>query len=139
MASTCRAMIAVTAAEPGGNEVPPTALDRPAPTAGLPTAERQPAAEGKPPEAEPPEGQPASAAEVLPAAGAYTAREEFLQKLEKEGQLSFKYVRNDGHPDNSVWCGSLSVMLTPIRTCRRPLQHLVVLRHMARAKPIQSR
>jgi len=41
---------------------------------------------------------------VLPAAGAYTAREEFLQKLEQEGQLSFKYVLNDGHPDNSVWC-----------------------------------
>jgi len=52
------------------------------------------------------EGKPASSssAEVLPAAGAYTAREEFLQKLEQEGQLSFKYVLNDGHPDNSVWC-----------------------------------
>jgi len=65
-----------------------------------------PIAEGQPPRAQAgEEGKPpAPSAEVLPAAGAYTAREEFLQKLEGEGQLSFKYVLNDGHPDNSVWC-----------------------------------
>lgn len=48
-----------------------------------------------------PEG---AAPEVIPTAGAYSAREDFLQKMEDEGQISFKYVLNDGQPHNSIWC-----------------------------------
>ena len=47
-----------------------------------------------------PEG---AAPELIPTAGAYSAREDFLQKMEDDGQISFKYVLNDGQPHNSIW------------------------------------
>ena len=41
----------------------------------------------------------------------YSQREAFLAKREAEGELTFRYVENDGAPDNSMWCAKLS--LTP--------------------------
>lgn len=35
--------------------------------------------------------------------GAYSQREQFLQKLEDEGQIEFCYVVNDGDPQNMAW------------------------------------
>ncbi len=34
----------------------------------------------------------------------YSQRESFLAKREAEGELTFRYVENDGAPDNSMWC-----------------------------------
>ena len=44
---------------------------------------------------------------VILTAGAYSAREDYLQNMEDEGQISFKYVVNDGQEHNSIWCDSL--------------------------------
>ena len=43
--------------------------------------------------------------EVSPevARGVYSQREAFLAKREAEGELSFRYVENDGTPDNNTW------------------------------------
>ena len=38
------------------------------------------------------------------ARGVYSQREAFLAKREAEGELTFRYVENDGAPDNSIWC-----------------------------------
>ena len=37
------------------------------------------------------------------ARGVYSQREAFLAKREAEGELTFRYVENDGTPDNNVW------------------------------------
>ena len=37
------------------------------------------------------------------ARGVYSQREAFLAKREAEGELSFRYVENDGTPDNNMW------------------------------------
>lgn len=37
------------------------------------------------------------------AAGAYTQREEHLQRLEAQGDLRFEYVLNDGARDSMIW------------------------------------
>ena len=44
------------------------------------------------------------------ARGVYSQREAFLAKREAEGELTFRYVENDGAPDNSIWyaCSILS-------------------------------
>lgn len=42
------------------------------------------------------------------ARGVYSQRESFLAKREAEGELTFKYVENDGAPDNSMWCACLA-------------------------------
>lgn len=39
--------------------------------------------------------------------GAYMAREEHLMKQEKEGEISFVYVKNDGTPQNMIYLISL--------------------------------
>ena len=36
--------------------------------------------------------------------GAYSAREMFLIGMEDSGELSFKYVKNDGSDDSLKWC-----------------------------------
>lgn len=38
--------------------------------------------------------------------GAYSSREDFLMRQEQAGELSFKYVLNNGEPQNMVWCAS---------------------------------
>lgn len=45
--------------------------------------------------------QKAASPEV--ARGVYSQREAFLAKREAEGELSFRYVENDGTPDNNMW------------------------------------
>lgn len=35
--------------------------------------------------------------------GAYSQREQYLQKLEDEGHIEFRYVVNDGEPQNMAW------------------------------------
>lgn len=62
-----------------------------------------------------PEGV-AGAPAVILTVGAYSAREEYLQNMEDEGQISFKYVVNDGQEHNSIWCDSL-----PLGSCNRTL------------------
>lgn len=37
--------------------------------------------------------------------GAYYSREMFLIKMEEDGEMEFKYVKNDGTPDNLKWWG----------------------------------
>lgn len=37
------------------------------------------------------------------ARGVYSQREAFLAKREAEGELTFRYVENDGARDNSMW------------------------------------
>ena len=44
---------------------------------------------------------------VVAPVGAYTQREQYLQKQEEEGELSFEYVRNNGETHNSIWCAPL--------------------------------
>ncbi|CAK0784458.1 hypothetical protein CVIRNUC_007662 [Coccomyxa viridis] len=41
------------------------------------------------------------------ARGVYSQREAFLAKREAEGELTFRYVENDGTPDNNMWLISL--------------------------------
>lgn len=85
-------LVALPSGEPSGGPGKPGGAAEgcaPAPTAD--GAQLVPAAEG-------------SAAEVIPTAGAYSAREDFLQKMEDDGQISFQYVRNDGKEHNSIWC-----------------------------------
>jgi len=36
-------------------------------------------------------------------AGAYAQREEYLMRLEAEGDLGFHYVTNNGQPQNMIW------------------------------------
>lgn len=38
--------------------------------------------------------------------GAYSSREEFLIQQEITGDLAFKYVLNDGAPQNMIWCAA---------------------------------
>ncbi|CAL5229703.1 g13075 [Coccomyxa viridis] len=49
--------------------------------------------------------QKAASPEV--ARGVYSQREAFLAKREAEGELTFRYVENDGARDNSMWLVSL--------------------------------
>lgn len=35
--------------------------------------------------------------------GAYYAREDYLVQLEKEGEISFQYVKNDGQEHNMIF------------------------------------
>ena len=42
----------------------------------------------------------------------YSQRESFLAKREAEGELTFRYVENDGAPDNSMWCACHALSLT---------------------------
>lgn len=35
--------------------------------------------------------------------GKYTAREQTWEELEGEGEISFRYMANDGRPEHSVW------------------------------------
>lgn len=56
------------------------------------------------------------------ARGVYSQREAFLAKREAEGELSFRYVENNGTPDNDMWWAP-GVM--------PPLQ--MVMQHLSRA------
>jgi len=40
---------------------------------------------------------------VAPTQGAYSSREEFLEEREAAGEISFKYIRNDGSQQNNIW------------------------------------
>ena len=42
----------------------------------------------------------------------YSQREAFLAKREAEGELTFKYVENNGVPDNSMWCVYIALTLS---------------------------
>lgn len=53
-------------------------------------------------------GAPAVALEAATSnqMGAYSQRELLFVAREAAGELSFRYIRNDGDPQNLEWCGS---------------------------------
>jgi hypothetical protein len=52
--------------------------------------------------AQPPPVQPPASTSYARSSGAYTQREEHLQRMEAAGEIRFAYVRNDGTPQNMI-------------------------------------
>jgi hypothetical protein len=75
----------------------------------------------------PPEGdasRPAGVTTHVPhstsAVGAYSQREFQFVEREARGELSFKYIYNDGEPQNLEWCAWWSMQLT---AAQQPTAH----------------
>lgn len=48
-----------------------------------------------------------------PTVGAYSQRELLFVEREREGLLTFTYIRNDGTPQNLEWCAATPCSLSP--------------------------
>ena len=59
--------------------------------------------------------------------GPYALRELHLVNLEAEGSLKFVYVKNDGSPQNMMWCDASASCLAETYRLGHPENHLFSL------------